>query len=162
MIRDGRWSPAAELVFWREQPAAWEWKVPADLRFADALDVCLASLPEEEADKIASVVDVTEAQVTEALARRRAWYEEQREKYGPNARLRYQTDPDGVRRSLVFNAASELDWLFFRGWRLPDGWLSSGDRDAALEIFHDPLAIQMRRAVVRHLHPKSDVARSDR
>jgi pellino protein len=39
--------------------------------------------------------------------------------------------------------------MFYRRWRLSDGWLSAEESQRALEIFHDPLAQNMRRAVIR-------------
>ncbi|MEO1200690.1 MAG: hypothetical protein AAFX39_15940 [Pseudomonadota bacterium] len=47
--------------------------------------------------------------------------------------------------------------LFFRRWRLDDGWLSPQAAEQALEIFHDPLAIAMRRAVVEGLYAEAPV-----
>ncbi|NJS40549.1 MAG: hypothetical protein HC783_17860 [Rhodobacteraceae bacterium] len=46
-----------------------------------------------------------------------------------------------------------LDWIFFRHWRLGRGWLDETDAGRALHIFHDRLAITMRRAVVARLYP---------
>ncbi len=42
---------------------------------------------------------------------------------------------------------------FFSNWLLPDGWLSPSERKRAMEIFHDRVAIPMRRAVVTKLYP---------
>ncbi len=58
-----------------------------------------------------------------------------------------------LKRSLVSVRRDELDSIFFRRWRLPDGWLTKKQAERALEIFHDPLAEQMRRAVIGRLHP---------
>lgn len=58
-----------------------------------------------------------------------------------------------MQQGLVFLRIHELDWLFFSNWRLSDGWLFSPARRQALEIFHDSLAVRMRRAVVTKLYP---------
>jgi hypothetical protein len=63
--------------------------------------------------------------------------------------------PEATRRSLAFQRRDKLDWIFFRRWRISDGWLTTEQAKLALEIFHDPLAIQMRRAVVEHLYPEN-------
>jgi hypothetical protein len=55
-----------------------------------------------------------------------------------------------VKQSSAFN---NLDWLFFRRWRLADGWLVPKEAGKALQIFHDPLAIAMRCAVTKRLYP---------
>lgn len=53
-----------------------------------------------------------------------------------------------ARANVEQNRSGELDWLFYRRWRLSDGWLSDEASQRALEIFHDPLAQNMRRAVI--------------
>ncbi len=160
LIHKGRWTSEAELVLWRKQPVAWGLTVPEDSRFDDALGVCLASLPESEADEIASLVNVSEAEIAESLMRHEEFKAEQRKKFGPKVRLGRAPDVNSTKRSLVFALRNQLDWMFFRGWRLPGGWLSLSERSAALEVFHDPLAIQMRRTVIQQLHPNSDVAKA--
>jgi len=160
LVHNGRWTPEAELVLWRIQPPAWELIVPESPRFQDALGVCLASLPQDEANEIASLVNVIEEDISDSLKRHSEWIAEQRQKFGPKANLDRTPDRDSANRSLVFQRSNLLDWMFFRSWRLPDGWLLQNDRSSALEIFHDPLATQMRRAVVRQLHPNSDVAKA--
>lgn len=61
---------------------------------------------------------------------------------------------ESVRKGLIFVGRHELDWLFFRNWRLADGWLPPEERKRALEIFHDPLAIEMRCATVKRIYPQ--------
>lgn len=55
----------------------------------------------------------------------------------------------------MFQRRHDLDWPFFRHWRLPEGWLSGPQAKRALEIFRDPLAISMRKSVVARLYPVS-------
>lgn len=57
-------------------------------------------------------------------------------------------DPRGSRHH-------DLDDLFFRLWRLDDGWLSPSEARRSLAIFHDPLAIAMRKTVMSRLFPES-------
>jgi len=160
LIHNGSWTQDAELVLWRKQPSAWGLEIPEDPRFHDALSVCLASLRENDADEIASLVNVTETDIADSLTKHIEWKAEQRQKYGPKARLGRTQDANAIKRSLISARGSQLDWVFFRGWRVADGWLMPRERTSALEIFHDPLAIQMRRAVVRQLHPNSDIAKA--
>lgn len=51
--------------------------------------------------------------------------------------------------SVEHNRSNQLDWLFYRRWRLSDGWLSDEESQRALKIFLDPLARNMRRAIIR-------------
>jgi hypothetical protein len=60
-----------------------------------------------------------------------------------------------ARLSLVIASEGTLDMPFFRRWRLDDGWLSPQAAERALEIFHDPLASALRRAVVERLYPET-------
>ena len=47
-----------------------------------------------------------------------------------------------------------LDWLFFNNWRMTNGWLTPEERQRALGIVHDPLAMKVRREVVKRLWPE--------
>ncbi|MHC2574972.1 hypothetical protein [Rhizobium leguminosarum] len=47
----------------------------------------------------------------------------------------------------------DLDELFYKFWRIDEGWLSPEEAKRALEIFNDPLAIAMRKAVAGRLYP---------
>ena len=40
-------------------------------------------------------------------------------------------------------ALNDLRWMFYRNWRLGDGWLTPDQATRALEVFNDPLADQM-------------------
>ncbi|WP_259671063.1 hypothetical protein [Rhizobium sp. NZLR1b] len=53
-----------------------------------------------------------------------------------------------ARASVEHSRSGTLDWLFYRRWRLSEGWLSDEETRRALEIFHDWLAQNMRRAVI--------------
>ena len=67
---------------------------------------------------------------------------------GPRARTGPAATAQGIGQSLQFNREHELDRLCFRGWRLDDGWLSAQGQAMALELFHDRLAVAMRKQVV--------------
>ena len=98
--------------------------------------------------------EISEAEVAAYVARSTAHYEEQLAKYkGTKARISSPKTPEEARRGLEFRRRFDLDWLFFCRWRLPDGWLSPKEAERALKIFHDPLAIEIRRAVAARLYP---------
>ncbi|GAB5470719.1 MAG: hypothetical protein Kilf2KO_37490 [Rhodospirillales bacterium] len=85
-------------------------------------------------------------------ARRAAAYEEARAKHVPKAHLGGPVTSDKMRASLPFQRRGDLDWLFYRHWRLADGWLKPEDAKRALKIFNDPLAAMTRRAVIARLY----------
>lgn len=157
LVTDGAWTPAAEPVLWRCQPQAWAMAVTGDPRFAAALDRCIATIPAEVHDSLSGLAMVTAAQIAADQARRDTAEAEWTARF-PNRRTGPAPTAEGLRRGLVFRNGNDADWLFFRRWRLPDGWLAPGQASRALEVFHDPLARAMRRAVVARLFPGSDLA----
>ncbi|PDT10006.1 hypothetical protein CO655_15535 [Rhizobium sp. M1] len=61
--------------------------------------------------------------------------------------------PEQVRETIRWIRRYDFDELFYKFWRLGDGWLSRSEAKRALEIFNDPLAIAMRKAVAARLYP---------
>ncbi len=103
-----------------------------------------------EMDRLATI---SEANISAAVAQSAAHYDASRTKNGPGARIAPPFTYEQARDAVESGRRNDLDWMFFRRWRLPDGWLTPEDATRALEIFHDPLAIAMRRAVVGRLYP---------
>lgn len=155
LVSDGAWTAAAWTVLWRCQPREWGMAVPGDPRFASGLERCLATMPVDiraELARLSAFDDGDRAAEEERIVA--AW-----------TALRPTAPPrplpvlaDTARRSLASRQGNQADWLFFRSWRLPDGWLDPAEAALALEVFHDPLAIAMRRATVGRLFPGSDLA----
>ncbi len=160
LVEDGRWSAAAEPVFWRRQPKGWAMAPQTDPRFAEALEVCVWSLPEELADEIEALVHISQADVDAAMEQHLSERAELIRRSPAQRRFLPKPSPDEMRRSELFVRKRRLDMLFFEGWRLSDGWLDGAALAEALTIFHDPLAMQMRAAVIHRLFPKSDLARA--
>ncbi|MEI1246759.1 hypothetical protein [Rhizobium aouanii] len=153
LLAEGRWTDIAETVFWRDWPEEWEMDVTFDPRFSKAVEQALATIPADIRAEMDKLVTITGADVTAAVKRSASAVEESRTKYGPNASIGPPDTPEQARRGLEFLRQIELDWLFFRRWRLADGWLTPKEASKALEIFHDDLAIAMRRAVAKRLYP---------
>ncbi|MCS4089211.1 hypothetical protein [Rhizobium sp. BK176] len=61
---------------------------------------------------------------------------------------------EGVRKTIEKVRLHDFDWLFYRRWRLADGWLSPIEAMDALEVFNDPLARCVRVAVLDRYKPK--------
>lgn len=153
LVENATWTEAAELVFWRLQPAAWQMHVTTDPRYAASLEQTLKTIPATIATDPQALLTITAADIDATLAQHPAARADVLRNFGPNARQHPQPTPEQAQQSLVFRRRHDLDWLFFRHWRLPEGWLSGSEAKRALEIFHDPLAIAMRKSVVARLYP---------
>ncbi|ACI56162.1 hypothetical protein GGI64_002926 [Rhizobium leguminosarum] len=153
LLAEGCWTEIAEAVFWRDWPEEWEMSFTSDSRFSDALEQALVRIPPDIRAEMDKLVTITDTDVTAAMKRSAAAVEEARAKYGPNANIHPPDTHAEARRGLELLRRLDLDWLFFRRWRLSDGWLAPKEVGKALEIFHDDLAIAMRCAVVKRLYP---------
>ncbi|MER8894938.1 hypothetical protein [Mesorhizobium sp. M0676] len=155
LIDDGGWrmDQAAETIFWRVNHREWFVEFEADHRFAAAVERASSDVPGDVREIMDRLATVTDKDVEAVLAKSAALYEEMLGKYGLKAAKHAYTTSEQARKSIEAGRSYELDWLFFRRWRLDDGWLSTDQAKRALEIFHDPLAIAMRRAVIARLYP---------
>lgn len=151
------WTAEAETIFWRCGLGAGSADFLTDPRFTTAAENAFASIPADVAAEIRRLVTITDEDVQDSIARRDAWLEEQRRRFGSRASVRATPD-ERIRESLEFLRRNELDWIFFRRWRLPDGWLTPGSSEQALGIFHDRLAIEMRCSVLARLFPEFEFA----
>jgi hypothetical protein len=158
LVSEGRWTAAAELVLWREQPTSWKMDVASDPRFTDAVELALLTVPDDVRADIERLITITDADIDAAIARHNAHNEGVRAKLGPKARTSRVPTPELTRLGLERACCYALDWLFFGRWRLLDGWLKPEDAKRALAIFHDPLAIMVRRRVMGRLHPDAPFA----
>jgi hypothetical protein len=130
-------------------------EVTSDQRFRDAVEQASATVPDDVRVEMGRLSSITEREVGEFFAQSAKAHVE-RQSENPRASFDQPQTAERARMSLEFHRRLELDWLFFRRWRLPNGWLSPVETKRALQIFHDPLAIEMRRAVMSRLYP--DVA----
>lgn len=155
LVSDGGWTQQAEFILWRTSPKNWSLEFLRDERFLEAVQKATASIPDDIATEITELTEISDEHIDERIA----WHEEKlaegREKYGPKARLDEVPTRAQAQRSLEFSRRNAIDWVFFRRWRIDDGWLSPKEAKAALDIFHDRLAISMRRSVVKGLHPST-------
>ncbi|KGJ01922.1 hypothetical protein EQ718_06030 [Paracoccus versutus] len=153
LVDAGQWTATAEPVLWREEPQEWHLDIAVDPRFRQALDQAIIEMPADIRHELDRLVTITDEDVTEGLIWREAHQEGLRAEYGASRVIGLPLTRESVRQGLIFLRIHDLDWLFFSNWRLSDGWLSPPERKRAMEIFHDSLAIRMRRAVVRRLYP---------
>lgn len=158
LIEDRRWAARAEAVLWREQPRAWRLDIPNEPGFEQALLHALDTLPpkvREEIERLAVISDDDIAVAHERYLSAAVTVHGMRRFERSNG---LQRTPEQVRENLAVLRQNELDWLFYRRWRLQDGWLNDDQAAIAVEIFHDPLAQQMRCAVVGRLWPQQTEA----
>lgn len=153
LVTNAGWADGLEVVFWRIQPAEWAMDVRSNPRFVKAVENAVGKMPDEIRAEIDRLSKISDADVTAAVAQSEAHDEELRAKYGPNANISKIGSGEQVRSGLIFARAGDLDWFFFRRWRLDEGWMTGKTAERALEIFHDPLAMAMRRAVLKRLCP---------
>jgi hypothetical protein len=157
LIETNTWTKRAEQIFWRVQPKTWELTVSTDPRFVDALAKACETMPADIRDELTRLTVITDEDVDARVAQSEASIKEMRARYGPKAKLGEPWTEERARRGLAFSRSNSIDWFFFRRWRISDGWLTSEQAANALEIFHDPLAMQMRRYVIRKLYPNAQI-----
>jgi hypothetical protein len=153
----GTWTNCAELIFWREQPKAWDMAISTDPRFVDALANACETIPADIRDELARLTVITDADIQAGVAQSKASNIEMRARFGTKAKLGAARTEDQIRSGIVYSRSNSIDWLFFRQWRISDGWLTAEQKTSALEIFHDPLAKEMRRHVILKLWPDAQI-----
>lgn len=157
LIKDGAWTKSAELVLWRCGAKAGGATFATDPRFTAAIETCISAMPGDIRSDLSRFASITETEIAAERDRYQAQLADWGARYPRNPAQPPPTD-EGLRRSIAFRRGHDANWLFFRHWRLADGWLSPPEAARALEVFHDPLAITMRRVVVERLFPGSDLA----
>ncbi|MEF3124479.1 hypothetical protein [Rhizobium leguminosarum] len=154
LTENGRWTEASETIHWRGADG-WKPSNLEDVRFVEAVKIACEPMPDDIEDEMDRLVTITDDDVEKSLATIR----KVKEMYYTNAKRRGQdvAPPEIVppeielahaRASVEHSRSDALDWLFYRRWRLSEGWLSDEETRRALEIFHDRLAQNMRRAVI--------------
>ena len=155
LLAEGRWTAAAELVFCRKLPGVCAMEVTSDPRFTNAVQDAVRTVPKDVREDIKRLVTITDTDVDAATKAHIAHNQEMHARFGRKALAAPVPTPERTRSSLERRRCNELNWVFFRRWRLPDGWLGPEDAGRALSIFHDRLAIAMRRRVMLSLHPEA-------
>jgi len=153
LVQGDKWTAAAELIFWRVQPEEWRLAIASDPRFCAPVDHASTTVPPDVRAEMVRLTTFTQADVARLMARQKPRYDKLLAEAGPDTPPPPPLTPASVRARLKFTRRHSLDLLFFESWRLPDGWLIPEQRKLALGIFHDPLAMQMRSAVMARLYP---------
>jgi hypothetical protein len=153
LAKDGQWTPAAETVHWRGLPLGWALEFEAGARFQAAVEDTVNRLPLARREEIDRLMRVSATEVAERMSKSRSTDEQRRASSCMDQFVAPAPTADMVRRLTSMEREHALNWIFFRHWRLGRGWLDEDQAGRAFDIFHDRLAIAMRRAVVARLYP---------
>ncbi|KMW57901.1 hypothetical protein AIOL_002869 [Candidatus Rhodobacter oscarellae] len=146
LVENGAWSARAELLLWRAQPRAWGMSIQEDARFQSGLERCLDTMPQDVVETMHDMADIDAEKVDASVAQQEQANADLIAKHPAQAKFDRTVSREGQFKGLIFHAKTQMDRLFFEGWRLQEGWLDGENRTRALPLFHDPLAMQMRQA----------------
>lgn len=153
LIDNGRWTESAELVYWREQPDAWQLEIATDPRFATAVDLAASTLPDDVHAKLDRLATIGDSDVARRLAHRSPLKTRWEAKASLGNGVLPHLPPHFLQERMLITRRQCMDLCFCDNWRIPDGWLVPEDRAQALKVFLDPLAKMMRSAIMAQLHP---------
>ena len=153
LVDAGRWAAPAELVYWREQPDAWQLEVATDPRFIAAVEQAASTIPDDAHAELDMLSTINDADVARLLARQMPRQMRLEAEAGPDRRALPPLTSETVRNRLIFTRSHLMDLFFCDNWRIQHGWLGQAERARVLSIFHDPLARMMRAAIMARLHP---------
>ncbi len=150
-LLDGlEWSTAAETILWRDNPFEWRIDFTKDLRFIDAVEHACEYMPGDIREKMDRLAEINDADI----AAHSSGSADQDDEVAGQSWIRLPAkSSEEVRATIHWIRRHDLDELFYRFWRIDDGWLTVDEAKRALEIFNDPLAIAMRKAVATRLYP---------
>lgn len=157
LFKANTWTKSAELIFWRVQPKTWEMAISTDPRFVDVLTNTCETIPTDIRDELARLTVITDADIQDGVAQSKASNIQMRARFGPKAKIGAPRTEDQIRSGIAYSRSSSIDRFFYRRWRMSVGWLTSEQATSALEIFHDPLAKEMRRHVILKLWPNAQI-----
>ncbi|WP_312930856.1 DUF2442 domain-containing protein [Agrobacterium cavarae] len=149
MIEGDRWTGPAETIWWRDDPSEWALQFKSDFRFEAAVNHACECIPDHIRTAMNDIIEISDEDIESHSS---AGTDHIPENTARVARLSPKTREEII-RTIRWIRSKDFDCLFYKYWRLNDGWLSTDAAGRALEIFNDPLAISMRKAVVLRLFP---------
>ncbi len=150
LVEGNEWTAASETILWRDNPAEWRIDFTKDSRFVDAVNNACEQMPNNIREEIERLAVVTDEDIMVYMT----GDSEQDEGASEASMLRMPPKAhEEVRATIHWIRRFDFNELFYKFWRLGDGWLSADDATRALEIFNDALAIAMRKAVAARLYP---------
>lgn len=149
MLEGDKWTGPAETIWWREDPSEWRLHFERDPRFEAAVKNACERIPDHIKDAIMGILEISNDDIA---IHRSPDTNYASDDIATTALYPLETHDELIKR-IRYIRSKDFDCLFYKYWRLNDGWLSVADAGRALDIFNDPLAIAIRKAVVRRLYP---------
>lgn len=149
MLNGLEWTEAAETVLWRDSPQEWRIDFTNDPRFIMAVEDACDRMPDRIRNAINRFSQITDEDIA-------AYTSASTHKYDEHARSLIRSPPQTREQAIstiLWIRRFDFDELFYKFWRIDDGWLSLDEARRALEIFSDPLAIAVRKGVAAQLYP---------
>ncbi|MGO6679657.1 DUF2442 domain-containing protein [Rhizobium leguminosarum] len=151
LVQAGCWTKAAETVLWRFNPSEWNLHFASDARFIRAAFDAATNVPDDIRSQIDAIVTAADEETW--VVQTPNGEHSDKSDLPPDAEAMPPEKPSDLRSMAEDFRRHRLDVLFYRRWRLSDGWLSADEAKSALEIHHDDLASSMRKAVMGWLYP---------
>lgn len=149
MLEGDKWTGPAETVWWREDPSEWCLHFERDPRFEAAVKNACERIPDHIKDAMRGILEISDDDIAIHSSSHTIYASDDVAKTSFSSPKTH----DEVIQRIRYIRRRDFDCLFYKYWRLNDGWLSIDEARRALEIFNDPLAIAIRKAVVRRLYP---------
>ncbi|CAH0247642.1 hypothetical protein SRABI05_02901 [Agrobacterium fabrum] len=150
LLDGNEWTAASEAIFWRDSPVEWRIDFTKDSRFLDAVNDTCEQMPatiRKEIERLALIAD------DDILAYMRGDSEQDEEASKASVIRMPPKTREEVRATIHWIRRYDFNELFYKFWRIDEGWLTEDEAKRALEIFNDALAIAMRKAVAARLYP---------
>ena len=114
LVDAGRWAAPAELVYWREQPDAWQLEVATDTRFITAVEQAASTIPDDAHAELDMLANIDDADVARLLARQMPRQMRLEAEAGPDSRALPPLTSETVRNRMVFTRSHSMDLFFLR------------------------------------------------
>ena len=132
--------------------------ITTDQHFTDAFEAVCETIPANIKEEISRLTEITQLDIDTSISNADLARFEMQKKLGTSAKHGLPLSEEQARNRLASSRGHEIDWIFFRNWRLADGWLNSDQIGGTLDIFHDLLAKEMSRRTVSNLFPNAQIS----
>lgn len=154
---EGAWTARAEPVLRRIQPRVRAMDPAADPRLIAATEAASRTMPDDLRAEAAQLLRIAEEDVVAAMHAQEARADAIARRFGQAPHMGPSVPRERMIASLRALRRNALDRIFFHRRRFAGGWLGEDQAARALGC-RDPLAVQMRRAVMARLHPETPFA----
>ncbi|ASR08859.1 hypothetical protein CHY08_18145 [Rhizobium leguminosarum bv. viciae] len=150
LLEGNEWTAASETILWRDSPVEWRVDFTKDFRFLEAVNDACENMPDSIRRDIERLALITDEDIVVYMT----GDSEQDEGASKASVIRMPPKAhEEVRATLHWIRRFDFNELFYKFWRIDEGWLTEDEANRALEIFNDALAIAMRKEVAARLYP---------